>query len=158
MKNLIVYASTHGCAEGCADRLREGLAGDTTLINIRKDPVPDLRSFDTVVVGGSIHVGKIQKRIRKFCGKNVDLLTTRKLGLFLCCMEEGETAEKQLSDAFPDALRAHATARGLFGGAFDFDRMNAVEKAIIRKAAGVEGSVSNVSGENIRAFIDAMNA
>lgn len=154
--NLIVYATTHGCTENCALKLKEGLAGETTLINLKKQS-PDLDAFDTVVIGGSIHAGKIQKRVRKFCDTHLDSLLTRKIGLYICCMEEGERAAEQLEDAFPDALKVYATARGLFGGAFDFDRMNAVEKAIIKKVAGVDSSVSKVSEESIRAFIEAMN-
>ena len=158
MRNLIVYTTTHGCTEKCADEVKEGLTGETTVINIKKESAPDLQAFDTIILGGSIHAGKIQKRIKKFCEKQLDLLLTKKVGLFICCMEDGENAEKQLAEAYPAALRDHATAKGLFGGEFDFDKMKGIEKAIIKKVAQIEESVSKISDENIRSFIDAMNA
>ena len=158
MKTLIIYATAHGCTEKCAVKVKEGLNGDAVLVNIKKAKVPEIDSFDAVVIGGSIHAGAIQKRVKKFCQKHTDALLATRLGLFLCCMEEGENAQAQFENAFPQNLRDHASAEGLFGGEFDFDRMKAIEKAIVKKVAGVDSSVSKISEENIQTFIDAMNA
>ena len=65
--------------------------------------------------------------------KRSDILKQKRLGLYLCCMEEGETAQKQFNEAYPVELRDHATALGLFGGAFNFEKMNAFERMIIKK-------------------------
>ena len=82
---------------------------------------------------------------------------TKRVGLFLCCMEEGDNAEKQFSEAFPPELRNHAIATEIFGGEFNFDRMNFIEKMIIKKIAHVDHSVSKIDEEKIVDFVHAMN-
>jgi len=79
-------------------------------------------------------------------------LKQKTLGLFLCCMEKGKKAQEQFDAAFSKGLRAHAAAQGLFGGEFDFSRMNFLERKIVKKVAGVEGSVSRISEEAIELF------
>jgi len=155
-KTLIVYASKHGCTEKCATLLKSNLSGEVDLHSI-KDKV-STEIYDTVVIGGSIHAGRIQKSVKDFCVRHHDLLIARRLGLFICCMEEGEKAQKQFDDAYPESLRQHAKATGLFGGAFDFDRMNFIEKKIIKKVAGVTGSISKISETEIQAFAKRMQA
>jgi menaquinone-dependent protoporphyrinogen oxidase len=155
MKTLIAYASKHGCARKCAGSLAELLPG-AVLSDLKKDPTPALEAYDAVIVGGSIHAGKIQKVVREFCAKNHDTLGHKKLGLFLCCMEEGEKARLQLEKAFPADLAAGAAAVGILGGGFDFDQMNLIERAIIRKISGVSASVSRFDEAAVRDFARRM--
>ena len=157
MRNLILYASTHGCTENCAQKLQEGLEGESVLLHIRRATEVSLADFDRILIGGSIHAGRIQKAVRRFCENKIKVLLKKTIGLFLCCMEEGETADEQFQNAFPEKLRKHATVTGLFGGAFDFDRMTGIERVIVRRIAKVEESVSKISEEQIENFIDAIN-
>jgi len=53
-------------------------------------------------------------------------------------------------------LRAHASARGLFGGALDFDKLGFFERAVVKKVAGVSQSVFKVDREAIDAFAAAL--
>jgi menaquinone-dependent protoporphyrinogen oxidase len=153
MKIGIFYATTHGCTEKCALKLKAGLSGEIELFNIKKNPKIQIESYDTILIGGSIHAGRIQKSVQKFCTKHLDLLLRKKIGLFICCMEKGEKAEEQLKNAFPQELLNHAKIRGCFGGAFDFEKMNFIEKAIIKKVANIDQSISNISEESIQKFI-----
>ena len=152
MNFLIVYATRHGCAEEAAEKLQKELSGEVELINLKKSFPTDLTEFETVIIGGSIHAGQIQKVIKKFYRKNIEVLKQKRLGLYLCCMEEGETAQKQFDEAYPAELRDHATASGFFGGAFNFERMNFLEKAIVKKVAKVSESVSKIRDDNILQF------
>ena len=72
-------------------------------------------------------------------------------------MEEGEKAEKEFKDSYPDDLIAKAAATGIFGGAFDFQKMNFLEKAIVKKVAGVTESISRLNEEAIEAFAKKMD-
>jgi menaquinone-dependent protoporphyrinogen oxidase len=157
MSTLIAYVSQHGAAEKAARQLEGKLQDDVTVVNLKKDTRPDPAGFDTVIIGGSIHAGKIQKAVKKFCQKNLDILTQKRLGLYLCCMEEGETAQKQFDEAYPAELRKQAAACGLFGGEFNFDRMNFLEKKIIQKVAGVSESVCKIKEEQIDQFARVIN-
>lgn len=157
MKTLIAYATAHGCTEKTANELKKYLDGDIVLVNLRKSPQPDLASFERVIIGGSIHAGQIQKRVKEFCSKNIVELKNMELGLFICCMEEGQTAQKQLSEAYPDELLQNAKSIAVFGGEFDFEKMNFVQKLIVKKVARVQDSTSRVDYEAIRNFSKRMD-
>lgn len=156
MNTLIVYTTTHGCTEKCATKLQQQLNGNTELINLKKSKPDSLNNYETIIIGGSIHAGQIQKKIKKFCQENFDILKKKKLGIFLCCMYEGEIAQKQLQDAFPKELIEHATATGIFGGEFNFEKMNFVEKVIVKKVAKVDKSVSKIDEKSINEFAQKM--
>ena len=61
MKNLIIFTTKHGCVEKCSTLLQQKLHGETTMVNLKKDVIPDLEGFQNIILGGSIYVGKIQK-------------------------------------------------------------------------------------------------
>jgi menaquinone-dependent protoporphyrinogen oxidase len=157
MDTLIVYASSHGCTETAAKKLIPRIKGQVTLINIKKDPLPDVTVFDPIIIGGSIHAGQIQGKIKKFCVQNLDTLLQKKVGLFLCCMEEGDKRQEQFDNAYPAQLRNHAKATGFFGGEFNFDKMNFLQRAIIKKIAKVSENVSKVDEDKIIEFAETMN-
>lgn len=157
MKTIIIYSTHNGCTEKCAKNLSQKLNGDISVVNLKNVTPKILNDYDTIIIGGSIRAGKIQSKIKKFCLQQAASLKTKRLGLFLCCMEQGDTAQKQFDDAYPEELRQHAMATGLFGGEFNFDKMNFLEKAIIRKVANVTESVSRISEENITEFAQQMN-
>ncbi len=91
MKTAIVFASTHGCAETCAGKLAAKLNGEVHRFNLKDKPRMDLASYDRIVIGGSIHAGRIQGTVRRFIDANRDVLLGKKFGLFISCMETGKT-------------------------------------------------------------------
>ena len=152
MKTAIIFATKHGSTDKCAHTLANELEPYTKVINLEnKDPFK-INEFETIIIGGSIHAGMINKKIKSFVNKNQEILSEKKLGLFLCCMFEGEKAFEQFQKAFPEKLRNKAVAHGYFGGEFDFDKMNLFEKAIVKKVANVEQSISRINYSNIKAF------
>jgi menaquinone-dependent protoporphyrinogen oxidase len=155
---LIVYASNHGFVRNCVDRLAARLNGRVMSVDLKKDANPDPRNYDHVIVGGSIHAGHIQKSVRRYVEGRAALLKSKKLGIFLCCMEEGEKAAKEFKESYPEDLVAHAAATGIFGGEFDFTKMNFLEKAMVKKAAGVSASVTKMREEEIEKFAQKMDA
>lgn len=169
MKTLIIYGSNHGCAKKCAELLEENLKGEVDIVDIRKDITLDLNNYDKVVIGGSIYMEKIQKEIEEVCESYCDNLKEKKLGLFICCMNE-ENVEKQIKDNFPEKLILSAKVQGYFGGAFNFKDMNFFERFIIRKVfkslantndkfKGIDMKkfVDMIERENIENFAKAMN-
>ena len=153
MNILIVYASKHGFTERAAFRIRDELGDHATIRNVKKIGNLDLETFDLILIGGSFHIGKIQSGIRRFIQKNLDLLLKKRVGIFLSCMAEGEEAETQLKNAFPEELLNSAVAVEMIGGEFNFEKMNFLSRSMIRKAAGTEKSVSNIKEQNIGKFI-----
>ncbi len=156
MKTAIVYASKHGCTEKCAKKIQNGLNVETKIFNLKNTKEFGFVEFDRIIIGGSIHAGQIQKKVKNFCQNNIDILKAKKIGLFLFCMEEGETAQKQFDEAFPKELIQHASATGILGGEFNFEKMNFFEKTIVKKIAKINTSVSKISEEKIDAFISQL--
>ncbi len=157
MKTLIAYSTTHGCTEKIAEQMSSYLDGEATLVNLKKNSSPGISGFDRVIIGGSIHAGQIQKRVKDFCNENPGELLKKELGLFITCMETGETAQKQLMEAYPEELLCHAKITAFFGGEFDFKRMNFFEKLIVKKVAHVKESTSHVDTESVKKFTKRMD-
>jgi len=153
LSTLIAYVSKHGTVKKCVERIAHSLSGKVDQFDLQKNPKIDLAGYDTVVIGGSIHAGRIQKQIKRFCEEKQDHLKQKRLGLFICCMDEGEKAQQQFKNSYPDRLINTAVAKGLFGGEFLFDRMNFLEKFIIKKIAKIDSSVSKLKEDNIAKFI-----
>ncbi|MFO8059355.1 MAG: flavodoxin domain-containing protein [Bacillota bacterium] len=157
MKTLIAYASTRGCTREAAELLQDHLDG-AVMADLRKSPRPDLGAFDTVVVGGSIRMGRIQRQVTDFCRANIDALQKKRLGLYICCMAEGEDAEDEFETAYPEELRESAVAKGLFGGQFIFSKMNFIERIIVKKAAKVSEDVSTLNPAAIAEFAEKLSS
>ncbi|MBV7504576.1 flavodoxin domain-containing protein [Bacillus sp. sid0103] len=158
MKRLIVYCSSHGTTEKAVRFLSEILKGEVLTVDLNREKVKfDLRNFDTVNIGGSIHVGSIQRRIKHFISQNIDTLLEKDVGLFLCCMQVGETAIEQFTNAFPQELRKNSAAMGVFGGEFLLSEMNFFEKQIVKKVSGATIDQSNLDYEAIKEFASKLN-
>lgn len=158
MKSLIVYCSTHGTTAKAAHLLRKKIEGDVIAINLDKSKLhSDLELFDSVVIGGSIHAGSIQGKIKKFMKEHEGLLQRKNLGLFLCCMREGQEAHLQFENAFPPSLRKLAIAKGLFGGEFIISKMNFFEKIIAKSVSGSAEEISHLDLEAINEFAETFN-
>ena len=157
MKTLITYCTTHGFTEKVVSEIKTFLGGDVTLCNLKKEAAPAVESFDRVIIGGSIHAGQIQKKVREFCKSNMDALFNTELGLFICCMEEGEKAYAELEQVYPAELIHHAKATACLGGEFNFEKMNFLEKFIVRKVAKVNKSTSKANHEAVLVFSNRMN-
>ena len=157
MKTLIIYCTTHGFTEKVVNEIKTFIGGNVSLCNLKKETAPDVNLFDRVIIGGSIHAGQIQKKIREFCKSNQESLLKTELGLFICCMEEGKKAYEELEQVYPKALIQHAKATACLGGAFNFEKMNFLEKFIVRKVAKVSKSISKEDHESVRVFSNKMN-
>lgn len=157
MNTLIAYSTKYGCTEKCATILSEKLTGKVDLCNLKVAKVVDLSQYDKVIIGGSIYIGKIQREVSEFCLKNLNELKEKKIGLFICCMRDGDIAETELNNSFPQQLLSHAVAREYFGGEFIFKKMNPIERFIVKRVSKIDKDMSNISEENINRFAQLMN-
>ncbi len=152
MKTAIIYVSHHGTTEKVATMLKGMAKEETDVIDLKKARNLDLNSYDKIIVGGSIHAGKVQSRLQKFCKENETILTSKPLGLFLSCMEENEKANAQFEMAFPQSLRSHAISSKLTGGEILFERMNFLEKFMMKRIAKTTESVYKIKEDQIKAL------
>lgn len=152
MKTAIIYATTHGTTEKAARMIKDELGEDTiSLFNLKKDGEPDLREFERVIVGGSIHAGRIQSSIKKFCTRKSAELLQKELGLFLCGMNK-PAYRKQFENAFSEELRSHSRSNKTLGGEFLFEKMNFFQRFIVKRIAKIKESVSDLKEDRVKKF------
>ncbi len=152
MTTLILYATKHGCTKKAAAMLEKRLPPPVTVQPIERSGEIDLEDFDTVIIGGSIHAGRLQSKLQRYCEQNAQALEKKRLGLYLCCMFEGPKRQTQLEEAFAERLRARACCIGLFGGELLFEKMSFIERAIVKKVAKVSQNVSKFDEQAVEAF------
>jgi len=159
MKSLIVYCSSQGTTEKAIRILSDRLSGEVFTLDLNKESLKmDLDNFDNIIIGGSIHAGNIQKKVKQFIQEFYFELLTKEIGLFLCCMYEGDIAVEQFNQAFPVELRKSATALGLFGGEFIFSKMNFLEKQIVKRVTGTKTDQMKLDVDAIKEFASRMNS
>jgi menaquinone-dependent protoporphyrinogen oxidase len=159
VKYLLVYCSSHGTTEKAATILANHLKGEVVQLNLNKklESQYQVDLFDSIIIGGSIHAGMIQRKVKRFIENNHESLLRKQIGFFLCCMYEGDVAREQFDNAFPIDLRVRAVAKGLFGGEYLFIKMNFIEKMIVRKVSGVATETSNLDTSAILQFAQTFN-
>ena len=138
MKTLIAYSTTLGCTEQCASKLKEDLGEGVEMIRISSRRRYNLQKYSTIIVGGSIHEGMIQRSVYKFCESNLEILLHKQVGLFVCCMDPDADEKELIKCAFPQSLVEHALASGFFGGELNIKKMNLLQKIMTRKAARLQ--------------------
>jgi menaquinone-dependent protoporphyrinogen oxidase len=148
MKIAIVYSTKHGTTEKVASMLKDFNPEHTDIFNLNKVKDVDLSQYDKVILGGSIHAGNIQKKVKAFYEKHMSELGQKPLGLFLSCLEE-EKALDQFNTAFPEELRLHSTSNKITGGEVIFEKMNFIEKFMMKKIGGIRESVSKIKHDQI---------
>ncbi|WP_407428557.1 flavodoxin domain-containing protein [Arcticibacter sp.] len=112
MKLALIYMSRHGSTEKLARQLATSFDGDVGVFNLAEDTHPDIKDFDGVIIGGSIHYGSIQKEIQLFCKRNLSELLKKRLGLFVCCLLSTRDSD-QFERSYPLILRAHCSAAAI---------------------------------------------
>lgn len=137
MKTIIIYASKYGATKNIVDCLAEKINGEVTIRNI-KDKIEDLSNFDTVIIGGSIYMNKIQKSITSYLKKHENELMNKNLGLFICCYTEPGT-KGYLEQFFPESLMKVAKAKGMLGGVMQYDKMNFIYRKIFQSLKKIDG-------------------
>jgi menaquinone-dependent protoporphyrinogen oxidase len=111
----------------------------------------NLQKYETIIIGGSIHEGMIQRSVYKFCESNLETLLQKQVGLFVCCMDPDANEKELIGRAFPARLVQHALASGFFGGELNIKKMNLLQKIMTRKAARLQKE-PEIDFERILAF------
>lgn len=156
MKSLIVYCSSYGTTKKAAQLIKKHLTGEVELVNLEN--VTNLQitdGFETVIIGSSIQLGQIHKKIKMFVDENVNQLLQKNLGLFVCCLKD-EAAELQLNNNLPIEIRNHANT-AIFGGEIVFSKLTLFEKLVVKNIAGIKEDTFTLNEQAIKDFALRMN-
>lgn len=150
---LIVYATKHGAVKAFAEKLSDRLEDSCTLVNCLKEVPPPLDDYSAVILGFSVHAGYAQKKIIKYVTNNIDKITARRFGLFCSCLSEENQAIEYFHKNFPAEIVKASHAIGIFGGIVDFEKMNLIERFIMKKITKSDKSFSTVDENSIDEFV-----
>jgi menaquinone-dependent protoporphyrinogen oxidase len=151
---LIAYATKYGTVERVAERIKERLSVPTELVNLKVTQSPDVESYDVVLLGGSIYAGRIRPQVTKFCERHHSALLTRKVGLFVSCLYDGEQGQHQIQENFPGWLLSHAYARYNVGGAVRFARLRLIDRVLMQRIANISEDFDHVNDEVIDRIVE----
>lgn len=154
MKAIIIYATQHGSTETVAQRLQKYFAaGSVDLMNLKEQNKVDFSAYEIIILGSSIHAGNNQRSMKNFIAKHITELLQKQVALYLCCMRQDEL-EKQMGNAYPEVLRNKAFSYRWAGGEYIMEKMNFIEKFLLKKIAGVTESQSHLNNQQIDLLIE----
>ncbi len=135
MNIIIVYATKGGVSRTCAEMLKEKLAPwhTVTCCNM-EDGAPAPKDFDVAVVGGSIRMGKLNKKLKKYMREHRDALARMPAAAFICCgfpADFEDYAETQLPRNLTFSLGVHC-----FGGEIKPEKQKGLDRLILKMIRG----------------------
>lgn len=161
MKTLIAYATKYGATKACAEQIAAKLSGDVHLLPLTMDGAVDLSPYEAVIVGTPIYISKPRKEVSAFVKRYQAELLTKKLGLFLCCIQdESPSLSQQFQVAFPKELRDHAAALAVLGGVVDRANLGFLDGLIMKMVSANmknnKQALDTISQERIDQLVSLM--
>ena len=130
MKILIGYYTKSGTTAKCAELLKKQFHNHTTEVVDLAVAQPKLGDYDTILLGASIRMGRMDKRFRTYLKANERALSEARLGFFACCGAT-ELAGEIMERAIPKSLAAHAIALDSFGGELNVKAQKGIVAKVI---------------------------
>lgn len=131
MKILIVYATRGGVSRTCAEMLKEKLQAyhEVSVCNV-EESAPAPSDFDVAVIGGSIRMGKLNKKLKTYIKEYREVLASMPAAAFICCgfpADLDDYVETQLPKNSDFSLGIHC-----FGGEIKPEKRKGIDKLILR--------------------------
>ena len=146
MKILILYATKNGATRECAEMLVEMLEKRHTVTVISANEattLPSPEGFDVAVIGSSVRMGAINKKIKKYLKTNLQALSEIHTAFFLCC-GFADNFEEYIDMHVPKKLKL-SLGTHYFGGEMKPEKLRGIDKLIIKM---VRSSIHDKNFEN----------
>jgi menaquinone-dependent protoporphyrinogen oxidase len=133
MKVLVIYTTHGGASKRCAEMLKEKIEDncEVTLCDARAVPeFPRLDEYDTLVIGGSVRFGRIDKRLKTYLKTNLENINQKPSAFFFCCgfpSELEDYIDTQLPKKIEFSLGVHC-----FGGELKPEKLKGMDKIFVK--------------------------
>lgn len=143
---LVAYATKHGATAEVAQRIGDILKGeglDVQVLPVKKAAKPD--QYRAVVLGSAVYIGGWRKEAAQYLQENEAALASLPVWLFSSGPTgEGDPVELLKGWRIPDALKPVAERIqprdiAVFSGELDEQKMNFLEKTIIKNVKAPTG-------------------
>ena len=160
MKTAIIYGTTYGTTHKVAKILSNGIKGESVRIPINKAKPACLQKYDFIIIGGSIHRGRIQSEIKQYTSRNLKTLLGKNLGLFILTNNDKDI-EKYFRDSFTKGLVESARITGNFGNEIHPEKGNLITKKImineIENYLKTDEELPSLKFDKIQDFMNEIN-
>jgi len=146
-KVLVTYASKYGSTGGVADAVAKelcvkGVSADVALITNARN----IGSYQGVVIGSAIYMGKWMPEALDFVKRNKDILRRVPVAYFLVCMTLAGPTDKNRAEvlAYMDPILKEVpeikpVGLGTFAGAMHYSNLSWIYKKILKSKGTPEG-------------------
>ncbi len=137
MKTLLVYGTRYGATASTSEEIAKILLEtgfDVKVVNLKEEKVKDISTFDLIIVGSGVQMGKWTGEAEDFLKKFQREFANKKLAVFVSSMksvperegkidEVAKTRKIDLEDIIAKYSLQPITV-GFFGGVLNFNKMN----------------------------------
>jgi menaquinone-dependent protoporphyrinogen oxidase len=137
---LILYSTTDGHTRRICERLQgvaQGQGHQAILVDLEAEPVPDLNSYDKIVIGARIRHGRHSPRVAEFVNHYRRFLEDKPSAFFSVNIVARKPAKSRPETnpyvrKFLKDVSWRPTATAVFGGRLDYPRYDFWDRTIIR--------------------------
>lgn len=153
MSILIVFATITGTTQNCANKIKAVIHDSAVdIVDVKNIKNLDPKKYDTIVLGSSIYMGRINRKMRKFITKNQEMLLNKQLHFFICGMARGEEGIKFLKAQIDEKLFEHAKQVQQLGFELHLEKMNLLYRTIVKKIVEETKPIVGLDEEGIASF------
>jgi len=127
MKILIAYSSKSGTTRECAEELAKKLSPQVPTLANLDESFPDMTSYELVIVGGYVRMGKISKNAVRYIKENEAILGETMHAFFICCGDP-ESTECYFQRSIPRPLLDNSISNMSFGGDLRIKEQKGLDK------------------------------
>jgi len=154
MKTLIIYASHAGYTRECAEKIASYLVKEATILDIENMAADfNVEPYAKIIIGSYVHAGRIASKIKRFLKKYQPLISQKKIAFFLSCLSK-DNFGKYLRQNIPTPLLNQALSKTHVGAAVYYEKLNPLERFMLKKITGRNQSFSVPENDNIRRFAE----
>jgi len=148
-KSLILYKSNKGMTKKLAYLLNDKITSSEVFD--LDDFNGEIDVYDNIIIGSPIYIGKINKKVKKYINENLKKLMKKNVYCFFSGMNFKE--EENVIKLNFDPILQEKFEFGYLGGSYQFDKMNFIQRLIVKKIAGESESKENILEEKVNYLV-----